>query len=555
MAALDEAVAYDNFVPLDLSHLDAESIPGWNLRDSARVSYWPSGDNGESCYLACTVCGRVWVLTEPIDGGRTRGSFGVCQWGRAQESRIYSQCIRLISERIHDDPNDPLNFVARGFYRFLDRGIEPFEQHYIASLRQALFEYSEAITLAPTWPLPHIRKAVAYMALGDYQNAVGECDEASNLQPGNPRYLEIRGLAILGKLKQEVEDSYLRTGPEELRRVPRADLDSLNARSNMEILYSWNEGTIPPPGYWEYSIRINQGGWNQRSARRWPLGGEGVLSRCPNYSALSPPTWTRDFAVPQAELDKLFNAIRPVGMLVAGKDVEALGTVGDTQESVRVEIDGVQFALRSDIDEHQDHLINAINTMKKVGLSPFQNDIEQPLSLGGFQEKAEVEINGIRFRLRTGVDERQDRLFNEIRAVLTDLVPPECTDALEALHQVYISERTHIVGSIIDPGTPDAVKAFVFDWWELALELDRYEASASLQTLNEGELAKIAEDLKEAADFSIEIEQLRFGEFWCVDGHHWVEAMAAKWGVDVCLSCSRARGGKLWDDDNHQRRI
>ena len=542
MAKLDEAVASDIFVPLDVRHLDTESMPGWNLRDSTRTGYWPTADNGESCYLACTICGRVWILTEPTDGGRTRGSFDVCQWGRAQSSRIYNQFIRLISERIHDDQHDSSHFLARGFYRFLDRGIEPLEQHYIASLRQALFEYSEAITLGPSWPLPHLRKAVAYLALGDYQNAVSECDETSNLQPDNPRCLEIRHLAILGNLKQELEDAYWQPGPEGRGDPIHVNLERLDASSHMEILYSWEEGTIPPPGYWEYSIRISQGVWNERSTRRWPLGGEGVVTRCPNYSALSPPTWTRSFAVPQAELDKFFNAIRPVGMLVAGKDVEELGPVGDTEESVEVEIDAVQFALRSDVDEYQAHLINAINTIKKVGLSPFQKDIEQPRTLGGSLERLEIELNGIRFRLRTGVHERQERLFSEIRAVLTDLVPPECTDELEALHQEYIAERTHIVGSIIDPGNPDVVKPFVFDWWDHALEMDRYEALASLQTLSEDEVARIAEDLKQAADLPIEIEQIRFGEFWCVDGQHWVEAIEAKWDVDVCLSCSFARG-------------
>ena len=498
MAELDEAVASDKFVPLNLGHLDAESMPdiSWNLRSSTRVSYWPPGDDGECCYLVCTVCGRVWCLTEPIDGGRTRGSFGVCQWGRGQASRIYNQLIKLISERVHDDPHDPSNFVARGFHRFLDRGLEPSEEHYKASLRQALFEYSEAITLAPTWSLPHLRKAVAYLALGDYQNAVAECDEASNLQPSNLRCREIRDLAVLGNLKQELEDSDRQGGPEGRGQSGPTNLDGLDERSNMEILYSWEEGTIPPPGYYGYSIRVHQCGWNQLSDRRWPVGGEGVITRCPNYSALSPPTWTRSFTVPQAELDKLFNTVREIGLLVAGKDGK------------------------------------------------------EPRTIGGPQEGVEVDVNGIRFRLRTGVDELQDSLFCAIRSVLTDLVPPECTDELEALHQEYIAERSHIVGSLIDLGDLDAVRAFGFDWWELTLEVDRYEPSNSRGTLSEDEKAKIAEDLKQAADFPIEIEHIRFREFWCVDGHHWVEAIESKWGGDVCLSCSLDRGSRLMDDDN-----
>jgi hypothetical protein len=544
MASLDEAVASDEFVPLNLSFSDAESTPdrSWNLRAPNRVRYWPPGNDGETSFLACTVCGRIWCLSEPIDGDKTPGSFAVCQWGRSHASLIYNEHIRLISEMVHTEPLDPSNFVAKGFYRFLDRGLEPVEQHYRASLHQALFEYSEAIALAPKWPLPHLRMAVAYLALADYQNAVGECDKASNLQPSNPRCREIRDLAVLGNLKQELEDSY-RQGEHGVRSQPvPSDLGSLNDRSNMEILYSWDEGSIPPPGYYEYLIRINQGGWNQRSARRWPLGGEGMVTRCPNYSVLSPPTWTRSFTVPQAGLDKLFNTVREIGRLVAGKDGEYPRTVGDTQENVQVEIDGVQFTLRSGVDEHQNRLINSINALTEVGLSPFQKEIEQPPTIGGPQERVEVDINGIQFKLSTGVDERQDRLFSAIRALLTDLVPPECTVELEALHQKYIAERTHIAGSLSGPGDLDTVKAFVFDWWELTLEVDHYEPSNSRGILSEDEKAKIAEDLKEAADFPIEIEQIRIGEFWCVDGHHWVEAIENKWGVGVCLSCSLARG-------------
>ena len=204
-----------------------------------------------------------------------------------------------------------------------------------------------------------------------------------------------------------------------------------------------------------------------------------------------------------------------------------LTAVARSQESVEVEVNGIKFTLQP--GERQNYLISAINTLKGAGLFASTREMETPTTVGCSHERVDVEFNGFKFTLRSGVGDHQDQLIKIMRAALTNVVRFESTDGLEVLHQQYIADRAHISGSFTNIVGLDTVQPFIFNWWELKLELERFSPSHS--SLN------ISDDLIEIADFPIGIDQIHLGEFWCEEGFHWVDATEDQWGIDVSRSC------------------
>lgn len=62
------------------------------------------------------------------------------------------------------------------------------------------------------------------------------------------------------------------------------------------LTYTWQEGSLPPPGHYEYTITLDHEGH-----------GEVVL--VPDYSFNSPPEWRETFSLTPAELDGAYRSL------------------------------------------------------------------------------------------------------------------------------------------------------------------------------------------------------------------------------------------------------
>ena len=64
--------------------------------------------------------------------------------------------------------------------------------------------------------------------------------------------------------------------------------------TDFQVRYAWYEGSMPPPYYYEYEIRIGPGTRGR------------ILFR-PDYDVENPPTWTREFTVTEDDLNALYD--------------------------------------------------------------------------------------------------------------------------------------------------------------------------------------------------------------------------------------------------------
>ncbi|MBN2431125.1 MAG: hypothetical protein JXQ27_06595 [Acidobacteria bacterium] len=71
---------------------------------------------------------------------------------------------------------------------------------------------------------------------------------------------------------------------------------------DLMVEYEWCEGTIPPPDYYEYTIRIGP-------------GPHGVVLFRPDYPSHDPPEWAVPFDVTADELSALWAELAAAGLL------------------------------------------------------------------------------------------------------------------------------------------------------------------------------------------------------------------------------------------------
>jgi len=67
------------------------------------------------------------------------------------------------------------------------------------------------------------------------------------------------------------------------------------------IRYEWQEGSLPPPGHYEYTIRVG------------PVS-EGEIVFYPDYPQHDPPVWTERFVVDGAAWDRLYRLMVDKGV-------------------------------------------------------------------------------------------------------------------------------------------------------------------------------------------------------------------------------------------------
>jgi hypothetical protein len=118
---------------------------------------------------------------------------------------------------------------------------------------------------------------------------------------------------------------------------------------DFSILYKWSEGTIAPPYYYQYSIKINS-------------SGQGEIQLIPNYSAEDDqvPVWNETFSVSQQELDGLYQLMRSGGLWTQNWQDLGGPPPGAGSESMVVTASGVQVQTPTYVNDEQNRMLAEI---------------------------------------------------------------------------------------------------------------------------------------------------------------------------------------------------
>jgi hypothetical protein len=71
---------------------------------------------------------------------------------------------------------------------------------------------------------------------------------------------------------------------------------------DFKVQYSWRAASMPPPFHFEYDVMIGP-------------GLAGMVVYLPDYPGAATPTWSAEFTLSTADLDKLFDLIERQGVL------------------------------------------------------------------------------------------------------------------------------------------------------------------------------------------------------------------------------------------------
>jgi hypothetical protein len=111
--------------------------------------------------------------------------------------------------------------------------------------------------------------------------------------------------------------------------------DPLNSRpADFKVVYDWQEGSLPPPYHYEYTITIEP-------------GGQGQIVMVPDYAFSNPPTWTETFTVTPAQLDQFYRLLIDKGLFTQRWQAQSDPPVGGSYDSVSITAHGKQISIPS----------------------------------------------------------------------------------------------------------------------------------------------------------------------------------------------------------------
>ncbi|HSD85669.1 MAG TPA: hypothetical protein VLG46_17535 [Anaerolineae bacterium] len=117
--------------------------------------------------------------------------------------------------------------------------------------------------------------------------------------------------------------------------------NSLDSRpADFSIVYKWQEGSLPPPYHYEYTVTIDP-------------NGQGQIVMVPDYSFSNPPTWTETFALTTAALDQLYRLLIDKGVFTQRWQAQQDPPVGGSYDSLHITAQGRQIAIPSFVIQTQ----------------------------------------------------------------------------------------------------------------------------------------------------------------------------------------------------------
>lgn len=93
--------------------------------------------------------------------------------------------------------------------------------------------------------------------------------------------------------------------------------------ADFSVAYNWQEGSLPPPYHYEYSITITG-------------NGQGDVVMTPSYPAEHVPRWQESFQVTAADLDRLYQRFVDQGLFTHSWKTETNLRVGGSSEWIKV---------------------------------------------------------------------------------------------------------------------------------------------------------------------------------------------------------------------------
>ena len=105
----------------------------------------------------------------------------------------------------------------------------------------------------------------------------------------------------------------------------------------VEIRYEWQEGSIPPPYHYEYTIRLGPG-----------LQGE--IEFRPDYEFNDPPIWKASFELGAQQLTTLYELMHAQGVFSQEWQPGKGLSVGGSIEWVEGSVGGQAFSIPSELD-------------------------------------------------------------------------------------------------------------------------------------------------------------------------------------------------------------
>ncbi len=145
--------------------------------------------------------------------------------------------------------------------------------------------------------------------------------------------------------------------------APTPNLDTRPADFN--LVYNWQEGSLPPPYHYEYTITIQP-------------DGQGQIVMIPDYSSRQTPSWTETFTVTATTLDQFYRLLIDKGLFAQRWQAQSEPPVGGSSDSLEVTAHNRQINIPSFVIAAQATAANDIAAAVR-GLVP--QDIWNKLNL------------------------------------------------------------------------------------------------------------------------------------------------------------------------------
>jgi hypothetical protein len=117
--------------------------------------------------------------------------------------------------------------------------------------------------------------------------------------------------------------------------------------ADLSIQYEWQEGSLPPPYHYEYTITVSS-------------AGQGTIVLIPDYPADGVPIWTENFAVSPAQMDALYQLFLTNG-LFENSWQETDPPVGGSSQSIAITAHGQEITIPTYVIEAQQEAANRIH--------------------------------------------------------------------------------------------------------------------------------------------------------------------------------------------------
>ncbi|MFN8615510.1 MAG: hypothetical protein U0837_00265 [Dehalococcoidia bacterium] len=124
--------------------------------------------------------------------------------------------------------------------------------------------------------------------------------------------------------------------------------------ADFALTYTWQEGSLPPPGHYEYTITLDH-------------EGHGEIVLVPDYSFNAPPEWRESFSLTPAELDGVYQSLVKRGLFTTDWRSRDDGSAGGAVDSLQAVAGGRTVRVESPVVERQaddwERVAKAINDL------------------------------------------------------------------------------------------------------------------------------------------------------------------------------------------------